>query len=190
MTPCERARQGLQDRVDGLGTPHERSALDIHLAHCAACRTELASLLALTASLEALPEADVPADFAGRVMADLPEMLPAAAGPGHVLRWGIGVAALLSGFVATVAMLLHAGGPEAAQQTLQPLGASFQLSGILLAQVAAGLAVGLNAMSQTLHASGFDSPIVVIVLFAAANAALLGLLAKLRPGDEKGVGSL
>lgn len=188
MTPCERARAGLMDRIDGLLKPHEFASLETHLAHCAACRAELARHEALVAALEALPEApasDVPRDFVRGVMAELPEMLPKAEGPGHVLRWGILVAALLSGVIAAFAMLVSAGGPETARQALQPLGASFQLGGILLAQGATGLAVGLSALSEAFAATGISAPLL-IVLFAAANAALLVMLARLRPQDGGG----
>jgi len=191
MASCEQVRERMQEILEHGSAPRRRDAsdLDAHLEHarsCVPCRAEMARWSALLASLEELPEADVPADFADSVMADLPEMLPAAEGAGHVLRWGVLVAALLSGFVASMALIVNEGGPETARQTLQPLGASLQLGGILLAQAAAALALAIAAMSETASSMSAGSRALAVAVFAALNAGLLALLTTLRPREAHG----
>lgn len=181
MLTCEQAREAMQEDLDEALPLQRDDRLRPHLATCASCRADAARFTALLSSLETLPPAEVPADFADAVMADLPEMLPAAEGPGHVLRWGIAIAAIFSGLIAALALLVNEGGPEAARQTLQPLGASLQLGGIMLAQGAAALAIALSAMSDTLAKTSFGAKVAAVIAFAAVNAALLAMLTRLRP---------
>ena len=185
MHGCEQARELMPGRLDGLLRSAQDAALDEHVVTCLPCRAEMARWSSLVSSLEAMPEATVPAGFTRSVMADLPEMLPAAEGAGHVLRWGVIVAALLSGFIAAVALLVNEGGPEAASQTLQPLGASLQLGGIMLAQAAAGLALGVAAMSEAAASMSTGARVVLVVVFALLNAGLLAMFTKLRPREAR-----
>ena len=188
MLSCDQAREAMQADLDRAVAPSREALapsrdvrLQPHLSSCAACRADAARFTALVAALEALPPAEVPAGFADAVMADLPEMLPASEGPAHVLRWGVAIAALLSGFIAALALLVNEGGPAAARQALRPLGASLQLGGIMLAQAAAALAIGLTAMSDVLAKTSVGAKIAAVVAFAALNAALLAMLTRLRP---------
>lgn len=185
MHGCEQARGLMQERLDGLVRSAQGAALDEHLVSCVPCRSEMARWSALASSLDEMPESEVPAGFTRSVMADLPEMLPAAEGAGHVLRWGVVIAALMSGFIAAIALLINEGGPEAARQTLQPLGASLQLGGILLAQAAAGLALAVAAMSEAAASMSTGARVVLVVVFALLNAGLLAMFTKLRPREAR-----
>lgn len=184
MMTCDRARELMQEHLEGLLLPLDRASVEAHLERCAGCRAEVATWRSLTGALDDIPEAEVPADFAASVMAELPEMLPAEEGPGHVLRWGIAVAAVLSGFIAALALLINESGPEVARQTLQPLAASLHLGGVILVQAATAVALGIDAMSQTMASTGLGAKAAFVVAFAAINAALLAVLVRLRPAED------
>lgn len=184
MTACEQARERMQERLDGAMLPLDRAAFDAHLERCDGCRSQQSAWARVLSSLDELPEAEVPEGFAESVMADLPEMLPAKEGPRHVLGWGVAVAALVSAFAASLALLVNESGPDVARQTLEPLAASLHLGGMLLAQSGTALAAGLAATSQAMASTGPAAKLAFVVTFAGVNALLLLLIARLRPVES------
>ena len=119
-----RARLDLGAYVLGALAREEARALEAHLAECAACRAELASLESLPALLDAVPaeRALALADDAGRP----PEAATAPAAllarvrhrrRARRLAWGAGLAAAAAAFFAAGAVLgpaFRAGAPDAA----------------------------------------------------------------------------
>jgi len=77
---CERARAWLLECGDGSLSPSEASALQRHLAACAACAAEHRSLQRAIAALERLPVAEAPVDLWPALRARL------TAAP--IRRWG------------------------------------------------------------------------------------------------------
>ncbi|MEM7246558.1 MAG: zf-HC2 domain-containing protein [Acidobacteriota bacterium] len=177
---CDDARALLSDHVDRLLLPNEAMPLERHLERCDDCRHEQALLGSLVSTLEGLEDPEVPDEFTARVMAELPERLPAQEGAGHVLRWGLVCAAVFSAFVVGLALLPKLGGAEVARDTLRPLGASFELGGLLLAHAAVAMAATLDRAASFLtslswvHAAGFG------MLFVGANLALMTALRRYR----------
>jgi anti-sigma factor RsiW len=169
---CEHCRKLLDEYVEGLLMPLDRASLETHLAGCARCTVEAQRLATLVDTLRELPEPDVPEDLVARVMAQLPEMLPAREGAGHLVRWGLLAAAATLAFVAGLAMLPQAGGPEVARDTLAPLAASLQLGGSVLAHAFSALASVLDATASELASTGLAAKLAFAVLLVASNAAL------------------
>ena len=177
---CDHVRQILDEHGEGLLLPLDRAAVVEHLRSCAACSREQASLLALSRALDTLPEPKVPSAFAQSIMQGLPEMLPAEEGAGHVLRWGIAASVALFAFLSGLALLLDGAGPDVAHQVLDPIGASFKLSGMLVAQTATFVAALLDASATALVTSELSAKLAFAAVFAATNAALLSLVARCR----------
>jgi hypothetical protein len=98
MMKCEEVQQWLRRDLDGVAEPSVEVAA--HLERCRACAAEARRLKALAEkSREALPAAEVPADFTDQVMTSLveptaDEALATAARP-RVRRWLPVLAALL-----------------------------------------------------------------------------------------------
>jgi anti-sigma factor RsiW len=178
---CTTAKRLLQDHLDHALLPIDRAAVESHLHECDACRAEGFRLRLITRGLDRLPEPDVPQDFVARVMADLPEMLPAQHGTGHVLRWGLVAAAVLFTFLASLTLLVRESGPEVARQTLEPLGASLHLAGLLLAHAAGAAATLLDAASHAFALAGWPAKLLFVLAFVMAHAALLAALKRYQP---------
>ena len=53
---CEQVQEQFPDYLTGTIAPASRADIDAHLAGCAACREELASLTAMWTKLGTLPE--------------------------------------------------------------------------------------------------------------------------------------
>ena len=166
---CDEAHRLLEESVDGRLLPLDRAALGEHLELCPSCPVELARLRSIVDALDALPEDPVPEDFAARVMAELPEMLPARHGVGHVARWGAAAAASLVVFVLGLAVLPSLAGPSVASGTLKPLSASLRLGGSLLAS---GATAALDAAAASLVTAGLGPKLLFALAFVACNAAL------------------
>jgi len=180
MNTCERARGLMQEHLEGLLLPLDRASMEAHLERCADCRTELGAWRSLADALDAVPPAEVPDGFADRVMADLPEMLPAQEGAGHVLRWGALVAALLSGCFAALALLVNESG-HAVRDAVRPLGATLEL-GLTLTWHGYWLVEGMTIeTAEALARADMSTKMALVVAFAAVNAALLAVLARLSP---------
>jgi anti-sigma factor RsiW len=177
---CEDAKHHLEEYAEGLLLPLDSAAVEQHLGDCARCPVELARLRALVHALDELPADAVPDGFCERVMASLPEMLPAGQGAGHVLRWGLASAAALLAFVAAVAVLPKLGGQAVARGTLQPLSASLRLGGEILSSVATALASTLDAASGTLLAAGLGPKALFALAFLACNLALAAAVTRYR----------
>lgn len=169
---CEHCRQLLDEHVEKLLLPLDRASVDAHLAGCDRCSVEAGRLRALVDALADLPDVEVPADFTETVMANLPEMLPAREGAGHLVRWGLVSAVSFLAFVAGIALLPQLGGPEVARDTLGPLSATFQLGGMLLSHAAAALGRALDASASELAAAGVAAKLGFAAVFVACNAAL------------------
>ena len=180
MSTCETVREQIQAQLDGL-LHHEAAEIDAHVAACEGCAAELAAWRTLLASLENMPPVEAPTGFAESVMADLPEMLPAREGPAHLLAWGAGVAAVMSGFVATLATIYGDSGAGMIRQTLQPLTASLQLGGLMVGQATTAAINGLRLMSDALGELGPGGRLAFVLAFAGANAALLAFIARWSP---------
>jgi hypothetical protein len=114
-------------------------------------------------------------------MGRLPEMLPAAEGPGHLLRWGAVAATLVFGFLAGLALLLESAGPEVAHQVLDPLAASLSLAGLMLGSGARLAASLLDTLSSALVTTDLTVKLAFCALFVGIYALLLAALARLRP---------
>jgi len=178
---CATAKRLLQDHLDRTLLPMDRAAIESHLHECDSCRAEGFRLRLVTRGLDRLPEPDVPQDFAARVMADLPEMLPAQHGAGHLLRWGLVAAAALFGFLASLTLLVRESGPEVARQTLEPLAASLHLGALLLAHAAGAIATVLDAASHALAIADWPAKLLFVVVFVMAHAALIAALRRYQP---------
>jgi len=66
---CERAQEYLSDYLERMLDRAAQSQLEGHLSGCEACREALAGLKSTFQALDALPQAEPPADLALRVMA-------------------------------------------------------------------------------------------------------------------------
>ncbi|HUQ12438.1 MAG TPA: zf-HC2 domain-containing protein [Steroidobacteraceae bacterium] len=105
---CEAARPQLEAYLDGELDRSSVDALEGHLATCAACRGELASLEELRTALRALPAHHAPADLRARLaaVADLPVVgMPRSAPRTTVWRMA---AAVSSGIAAGVLLTIGA----------------------------------------------------------------------------------
>lgn len=122
---CTQTRPLLGVYLLGAIDPAGRSAVDSHLAGCAACRKELAGLAGLPALLRRVPASELPravGDAAGRAgQLDrapgpvLPDLLTRAAAAGRARRWR-GRALVAAGLAIAV------GGSVALPQLWQPGG--------------------------------------------------------------------
>ena len=97
MSPlsCPAFRSGLQAAAAGeTGDPRAGRA-EAHAVHCAACRADLAAArrLLMVVEREADADAEPPAGFVGRVLANLPRRSPHPRGAGR-LAWVLPIAAL------------------------------------------------------------------------------------------------
>lgn len=119
---CRIYRELLGVYVVGAIEPHERAAVDDHLAQCYECREELAGLASLPALLRR-----VPADEAEKILA-APQLADASAAPSPELldsllaktaakRRAKRVRAM---FTAAAAVLIAVGGAAAATEALTP----------------------------------------------------------------------
>lgn len=85
MKPCADYRERLAAEAGGDLPPGERSALEAHLARCAACRTTLEELRRTVAAIRSLPPLEPPADLPDRILARIARSAEAA-GPSRVSR--------------------------------------------------------------------------------------------------------
>jgi anti-sigma factor RsiW len=177
---CEHASHFLEEYAEGLLLPLDRAAVAEHVGDCPRCSGEVARAAALLRVLGDLPDAEVSDDFCARVMADLPEMMPAQQGTGHLVRWGLASAAALFAFVAAVAVLPRLGGPGVARETLQPVSASLRLGGEILGSAATMLAGALDAASATLIAAGLGPKALFALAFLTCNLALAAAVSRYR----------
>src|SRR5262245_39114604 len=115
---CPTVKRLLHQHLDRLLLPIDRAAVEEHLHACDGCRAEGYRLRLVARALDRLPEPEVDDAFVRDVMSNLPEMLPAQHGTGHVLRWGAIAATLLFAFLASLALLVKHGGPGVADETL------------------------------------------------------------------------
>jgi anti-sigma factor RsiW len=178
---CEHVQDVLQDHLERLLLPIDRAAVDDHLAGCATCRREAASLRALVRALSELPDADVPPGFGASVMSNLPEMLPAQEGRGHLLRWGAITAALVFAFLASLSLLIETGGRDVARETLAPMFASLELALILLGDAASAGAALVDASATAIASASLGAKLAFALLFVAVDASFLLALARARP---------
>jgi anti-sigma factor RsiW len=177
---CEHCRMHLDEYVEDLLMPLDRATVEAHLAECGRCVREARRLGVLVHALRDLPDEDVPEDLVANVMANLPEMLPAKEGTGHLLRWGLVAAAAVLAFVAALAMLPQAGGPGVASDTFAPLAASFQLGGSVLAHSFSALASLLDATASELAATGFSAKLLFALMLIGSNVALAAAVHRYR----------
>lgn len=173
---CEHCRTQLDEYVEDLLSPLDRASLETHLGECEHCASEALRIQELVHVLRELPDEDVPEDLVERVMSDLPEMLPAQEGRGHLLRWGLVAAAAMLAFVSALAMLPQGGGPGVASDTFAPLAASLQLGGSVLAHAFSALASVLDAAASELAATGLGVKALFALLLIGTNAALVAAI--------------
>jgi hypothetical protein len=111
---CAETRDLFSALADDALSPDERAALDAHLARCAECRRELASLLRTVKMVRALDPAQAPAGFVDRVLAAAqPEPRPMRLARRLSRPWPalpLSAAALL--LVGGLAVLLFRASPE------------------------------------------------------------------------------
>ncbi len=69
---CAMCQEGLQEYVDGTLGKARSLKFFLHLRHCAACENQRASLVAMFALLEDLPQHEVPLDFDTAILASVP----------------------------------------------------------------------------------------------------------------------
>jgi anti-sigma factor RsiW len=122
---CTQTRHLLGVYLLGAIDPAGRSAVDSHLAGCAACRQELAGLAGLPALLSRVPASDVqfaagdaagPAGQLDRAPGPgLPELLTRAAAAGRARRWRAQA-------LAAAGLAIAVGGGVALPQVWQPAG--------------------------------------------------------------------
>ena len=177
---CDDARTILEGDFEGLLLPLDRAAVAEHQRSCPACARVAAEARALSAALAKLPDPPLPSSFAHSVMGQLPEMLPAEHGAGHLLRWGAVAATLVFAFLASLSLLLEGAGPDVAHQVLDPLAASLTLAGLILGQGATLVAALLGALSSELVATDLVAKLAFCAVFVVANAALLRAVAHVR----------
>ncbi|MDA8131107.1 MAG: zf-HC2 domain-containing protein [Elusimicrobia bacterium] len=95
---CENISRRLSAYMDGELPEREREAAESHLASCAACSEELASLRAASAAVSALPRVEPPPFFAARTAAAAKALN--GAGPLRAfLRFPLPAAAVLTAFI-------------------------------------------------------------------------------------------
>lgn len=177
---CEHCEKLLDEYVEGLLMPLDRAALEAHLGDCERCAATARRLSVLVHALRDLPDEDVPGELVENVMSRLPERLPAQEGAAHLVRWGVAAAVAALAFVAGLAMLPQAGGPEVARDTLAPLAASFQLGGSVLAHAFSALASVLDAAASELVTAGLAAKVLFALTFLGVNAALAFALGRYR----------
>ena len=185
---CDSARTMLDDHVEGLLLPLDEAAMKLHLGGCAACAREVAEQRALTAALDGLPEPALPSSFAHGVMSQLSEMLPAAEGRRHLMRWGAVTAVAAFAFLAALALLVEGAGPSVAHEVLDPLAASLTLAGLLVGAGATLAASFLKTLAGALVTTDLALKLAFCAIFVAINAALVMLLSRVRPVDGPGNG--
>ena len=173
---CEHCLTLLDEYVEDLLTPLDRASLEAHLGECERCAAESQRIASLVHVLRELPDEEVPEDLVERVMSELPEMLPAQEGGGHLLRWGLAAAAALLAFVAGLSMLPQSSGTGVASDTFAPLAASLQLGGSVLAHAFSALASLLDAAASELTAMGLGVKLTFALLLIATNAALVAAI--------------
>lgn len=120
---CRTNRELLGVYVVGAIEPHERAAVDDHLAQCYECREELAGLAPLPALLRR-----VPADEAEHILAAAPQPADARAAPSPELLDSLlaktaarrRAKRIRAMFTAAAAVLIAVGGAAAATEALAP----------------------------------------------------------------------
>ena len=178
---CDSAKAILQSHVDRLLMPIDRADVAEHLRSCAACSREAAQYRALGSALDALPEPPLPSSFTHSVMSQLPEMLPAEEGPGHLLRWGVAAAAASFAFLAGLAVLVEGAGPDVAHQVLDPMAGSLKVAGLLLGEGATLVAAFLDTVASALVTTDLAVKLAFCALLVLTNAALAAVIARTRP---------
>ena len=177
---CSSVRQALDAYLERGLLPIDRASVAEHLRGCADCAHEESGLRALISALDALPDPPLPSAFTQSVMQQLPEMLPAEEGAGHVLRWGLAAAAALFAFLAGLALLLDGGGPDVAHEVLDPMAASLRLAGMMLGHGATAAAAFLDAASSTLVMTELGTKLAFAAVFVMTNAALVAIVSRYR----------
>ncbi len=104
---CNRARQVMNQALDGELRPRRRRALDRHLVACPACRVEMATTERLFEALDLLDdEAEVPASLAHDTLRTVRlDAAEAAAARGRSWGWGAVLTPALGAAAAVVLML-------------------------------------------------------------------------------------
>jgi anti-sigma factor RsiW len=106
---CAHARRQLQIYVDRRLAPRALAPLEAHLAHCAACRDELAALEAICATIAEMPMEPEPQNLTALVMARVAtyEAHRTRESAGQFsLRWSDTLLAMLLASVATLGFVL------------------------------------------------------------------------------------
>jgi Putative zinc-finger len=65
---CDKTTELLDEYIDDLLSPEQRSLIQAHLSSCESCRQELGALLSLREALRKLPVRPPPAGFAERIL--------------------------------------------------------------------------------------------------------------------------
>lgn len=177
---CEHCQTLLDEYVEDLLMPLDHASVEAHLHECAPCTRDVSRLGALVHALRELPDEDVPDTLIANVMSNLPEMLPAKQGTGHLLRWGLVAAAATLAFIAALAMLPQSGGPGVASDTFAPLAASLQLGGSVLAHAFSAFASVLDAAASELTAAGLSVKMLFALLLIGSNVALAAAVHRYR----------
>ncbi len=102
---CQAAYKKLQEYLDNTLPPAEIQLVEVHLASCAVCRQELASLREIDGALAALPVLTEPANFTEQVMAQV-YASPRSLAFLSFLRWEDAVISLAFAWTMTVFLLL------------------------------------------------------------------------------------
>lgn len=97
---CDEFRALVQDYVTRQLAPEKRRQVDSHLIACDECQRELAVMTAVVSSLDHQPVLEPPADFASKVLVNLPRQRAFYPSP----WWALALGPLLGG----VAWLLRA----------------------------------------------------------------------------------
>jgi len=90
---CDEFRGLLQDYVTRQLAPEKRREVDSHLLVCDGCQRELAILTAVVSSLDHQPVLEPPAEFASRVLGNLPRQRSFYPSP----WWAIALGPILAG---------------------------------------------------------------------------------------------
>ncbi len=113
---CEDARLNLNAAVDRELNRRDRLALRAHLLRCAACRSELASLRALSQQLAAMPAPEAFAQVHETATAAAHAAVPSSARPARPRRWALVVGGGVLVIGAALFLMLR---PTPAQAALQ-----------------------------------------------------------------------
>ena len=110
---CAETRDLFSALADDALSPAERGSLDAHLADCAECRRELASLLRTVKLVRALDPAHAPDGFVDRVLAAAqPAPWPTRLAQRFRVVWALPASAAALLLIAGLAVLLFRASPE------------------------------------------------------------------------------